>query len=73
MSQLPIRVVNLLEMKLLFNCSYYSGDLNADCNKQLPSGRSKVMAPDINFTISQRGEISTLFPAAGFPLSSQRS
>lgn len=38
MSQLPHRAINLLEIKLLCDCSYYLGDLNADCNKQLPSG-----------------------------------
>lgn len=51
MSQLPHRAVNLLEIKLLCDCSYYLGDLNADCNKQLPSGQNKVNATHVNFAM----------------------
>lgn len=48
MSQLHCRAVNLLEIKLLCDYSYYLGDLNADCNKQLPSGRNKVKTTHVN-------------------------
>jgi len=54
MSQLPCKAVNLLEIQLLCDCSYYLGDLNADCNKQLPSGWNKVRATHVNFGMKKK-------------------
>ena len=48
MSPLPCRAVNLLEMKLFCDCSYYLRDLNANRNKQLPSEWNKVKATHVN-------------------------
>lgn len=57
MSQLPCRAVNLLEMKLLCNRCYYLGDLNAACNKQLPSGQNKVNSININYGIKNGSQL----------------